>query len=59
MPDTDYHPDEESEELARKLAFTTVEGLRSQSSREPGASTVSLEMNHAVIANRNALKTLV
>lgn len=32
MPDTDYHPDEESEELARKLASSTVEDLREPSS---------------------------
>ena len=47
MPDTDYHPGEESEELARKLASSTVEDLRRlrESSREPDASTVSLELH--------------
>jgi hypothetical protein len=42
MPDTDYHPDEESEELARKLASRTVEDLREQSS-ERDASTLSVD----------------
>ncbi len=45
MPDSDYHPDEESEELARKLASSTVEDLRRSREAEPDASPVSLEMH--------------
>ena len=47
MPDNNYHPDEESEELARKLASSTVEDLRRlrESPRESDTSPISLEAN--------------
>lgn len=47
MPDSDYRPDEESEELARKLASSTIEDIRRR--REPSpeyeTSPVSVEMH--------------
>jgi hypothetical protein len=47
MPDNDYRPDEESDELARKLASSSVKDIRSprESSSEREASTISLEMH--------------
>ena len=47
MPEPDYYPDEESEELARKLASKSVEDLRRslEPVRTADASTVSLEMH--------------
>jgi uncharacterized membrane protein YgcG len=47
MLDSDYRPDEESEELARKLANSTVTDLRraSESSRKTDGSAITLEMH--------------
>jgi hypothetical protein len=55
MPDTEYRPDGDSEELARKLASNTVADLRQrhESSNDPDISEVSLE-RHAEELGVNA-----